>query len=125
MFKKFLSVFFVLGVFAGARLCALDIKPIVIPVGREVTITIRATSDAEKKLLAETPVYYLSDSGFWTDDEAHGSPPWSPEWQPMTVSRGDGFLSFPLKVPTEGWHNLRLGTPVPGKRGKFPPKTPF
>ena len=125
MFKKFLSAVVVLGMFAGTRVCALDIKPIVIPVDREVTITIRATNDEEKKFLAETPVYYLSDAGFWTDDQAHGAPPWSPEWQPMQVSRGDGFLSFPLKVPSEGWHNLRLGTPVPGKRGKFPPKTPF
>ena len=51
MFNKFLSVFFVLGVSAAARLCAFDIKPIVIPVDREVTITIRATGEAEKRLL--------------------------------------------------------------------------
>ncbi len=56
MFKKFLSVFFVGSAFAGARVCALDIKPIIIPVGREVTLTIRATNAEEKKLLAETPV---------------------------------------------------------------------
>ena len=122
--KRILSTATAVCFLAGAPLAAFDLKPLVIPLGREVTVTIRATSDAEKKILAETPVFYLSDQGFWTDGEAHGAPPWSPEWQPMTVTRGDGSLSFPIKVKTEGWHNLRLGTPVPGKRGKFPPKTP-
>ena len=51
-FKKFLSAAVVLGVLAGARVRAFDIAPIVIPVDREVTITIRGT-DAEQIQVSE------------------------------------------------------------------------
>ena len=56
MFKKFLSVFFVLSASAGARVCALDIKPIVIPVGREVTISAVQTALGTSRILRHMPV---------------------------------------------------------------------
>ncbi len=90
-------------------LSAFEVEPIIIPVNREVTITVHANEDAEKKAIAELPLHYLSDLGCWTDGEFHGDN-WN-EWQPIDVTRSDGALMFTLKVKEEGLHTLRFGPP--------------
>ena len=107
---------------AGGRLAAFEIKPIILPIGREVTVTIRAVNDAEKKILAETPLYALSDNGTWSDGKRHGKSGWRPEWEKIALERRGDAATFRITLPGpgEGWHTFRFGEP--DQKWNFDPK---
>ena len=96
-----------LGIAAAARLAAFEVSPLIFPADSEATVTIRAVNDAEKKILAEEPLFYLSDRRTWTD----GTPRMAgrPMWQRILPKRGDGEVTVSLRLCGEGWHNLRFG----------------
>lgn len=89
---------------------AFDVKPIIIPLNRDVKITVRATNPAEKKAIADLPLHYLSDQGRWQGGKTRG-PGSPPPWQELKVDRGDGVLTFTVNVSDEGGHTLRFGAP--------------
>ena len=107
---------------AGGRLAAFEIKPIILPIGKEVTVTIRAVNDVEKKILAETPLYALSDSGTWSDGKRHGNSGWRPEWEKIALERRGDTATFRITLPGlgEGWHTFRFGEP--DQKWNFDPK---
>ena len=107
--------------FAASCLAAFEVKPIILPVGREVTVTLRAESDAEKKILAgKTPLYALTDQGEWSDGQRHGRSRWRPEWEKIALTRGGDTATFKIRLPGEGWCTFRFGEPDKG--WNFDPK---
>ena len=98
---------------AALPLAAFEIAPRIVPVGREVTVEIRAVNDEEKKMLVEMPLHRLSDQGTWSD----GSNPrsaekndWRLQWEPVKdAQRGDGVLRCRAKFPSEGEQIFRFG----------------
>ena len=99
---------------AAFPLAAFEIAPRIVPVGREVTVEIRAVNDEEKTAIAGSPLYRLSDQGTWSD----GSNPrsaekddWRLQWEPVKeAQRGDGVLRCRAKFPSEGEQIFRFGT---------------
>ena len=115
------AAFAAAAVLAAAPLAAFEVKPIVFPVGHEVTVTLRAENDAEKEILAGTPLYALTDSGLWSDGKRHGESRWRPEWEKIELSRGSGdTATFRYKLPAEGWCSFRFG--VPDRKWNFAPQ---
>ena len=106
---------------AAAALAAFDVKPIVFPADSPATVTVRAENDAERKILAETPLYYISSQGHWSDGKLHGKSRWRPVWEKIEAKRGDGELTFTVRLNGEGWHSLWFG--VPDAKWNFPAKT--
>ena len=96
-----------LACFAAGTLAAFEVKPLIFPADAEATVTIRAENDAEKKILAEEPLYYLSDRSTWSDDTPRTGD--RPLWQPLIPTRRDGEVTVSVRLPGEGWHNLRFG----------------
>ena len=107
--------------FVAAALAAFDVKPIVFPADSPATVTVRAENDAERKILAETPLYYISSQGHWSDGKLHGKSRWRPVWEKIEAKRGDGELTFTVRLNGEGWHSLWFG--VPDAKWNFPAKT--
>jgi len=105
---------------AALSLAAFEVRPLIFPADREATVTIRAVDEEEKKVLAEMPLYYLSDHGTWSDGKRHGDSRWRPEWEKIELKRGDGEATFKMKFHGEGWHTFRLGKP--DAKWQFAPK---
>ena len=103
---------------AAASLAAFEISPIIFPADTEATVTVRAENNAEKKILAEQPLHYISSQALWSDGTHHGTSRWSSQWEKLEPVREDGRLSFKVRLRGEGWHLLRFGTPT-GKDGVF------
>ena len=96
-----------LACFAAETLAAFEVRPLIFPADAEATVTIRAENDAEKKILAEEPLYYLSDHSTWSDDTPRTGD--RPLWQQLSPTRRDGEITVTVRLPGEGWHNLRFG----------------
>ena len=98
---------------AALSLSAFEIAPRIVPVGREITVEIRAVNDEERKILAEMPLYRISDQGTWRD----GSNPrsaekndWRLQWEPVKETRrGGGVLRCRAVFPCEGEQTFRFG----------------
>ena len=106
---------------AAFSLAAFELRPVIFPADRVSTVTIRAVDEAEKKILAEMPLYYLSDHGTWSDGKRHGDSRWRPEWEKIELKkRGDGEATFTMNFRGEGWHTFRLGKP--NEKWQFAPK---
>ena len=126
-FKKIGRTTAAIALLAASPLAAFEVKPVILPIGCEVTVTLRAENDAEKKILAETPLYALSDQGTWSDGRFHGKTRWRPEWEKITLKRSGDTATFRIELPGphEGWHTFRFGEPDkkwnfdPGKTSEF------
>ena len=113
--KSFIAL---LAVFAAGALAAFEVTPLVFPADSEATVTIRAVGEKEKKILAEQPLYYLSDQACWSD----GTPRTSGRslWQRLLPVRRDGEVVVKVRLPGEGWHTFRFGRIA--DNGKFTPR---
>ena len=112
---------FLLAAAAALPLAAFEIAPRIVPQGETpVTVEIRAVNDAEKKMIAETPLYYLSDQTTWSDgtNTRTAQNDWKVLWEPVKdVKRGDGVLRCRVKFRCEGEFTFRFGTP--NEKGTF------
>ena len=89
----------------------------VFPADSTPTITIRAQTDAEKKLLAEGELYYLSGSATWSDGEYRRGP--APRWEKPKVEKTADTIRVKIKLRGEDNHYFRLA-----KFGELPYKGP-
>ena len=105
---------------AALPLAAFEIAPHIVPQGETATVEIRAVNDAEKKMIAETPLFMISDQGTWSDGSNPRTPEsdWRIRWEPMKdVTRGDGVLRCRIFFRSEGEYTFRFGTP--NEKGNF------
>lgn len=102
-------------------LVALEISPRIVPQGdAPVAVEIRAANDAEKKMIADMPLYMISDQGTWSDGSNPRVPgnDWRVLWEPVKeVERGDGVLRCKVRFRKEGEYNFRFG--IQNEKGYF------